>query len=168
MTLLDELVPQWHFRERHRVEVEATPERVFAAIQEATLGEMPLTRALFRVRGLRATASRRLLDQLPPGFTVLAEEPRRELVVGGIGQPWRLLGGRSARGDFAAFEEPGYAKMALNFRLEGSTLSTETRVLLTDAAARRRFRPYWLAIRAGSGLIRRSMLRAIKRRAERG
>ncbi len=36
----------------------------------------------------------------------------------------------------------------------------------TDAAARRRFRLYWLAIRPFSGLIRRLWLRAIKRRAE--
>jgi hypothetical protein len=57
-------------------------------------------------------------------------------------------------------------KMAIGWRLEGTVLSTETRVLATDAAARRRFRRYWLAIRPFSGLIRRVWLRAIKRRAE--
>lgn len=168
MTLLDEIVPRWDVRERHTIEVHAPPERVFAAIREATLAEMPLTRVLFRVRGLSAARARRLLDQLPPGFAVLAEEPGRELVFGGIGQPWKPLGGRSPSADFVSFDDPGFAKMAMTFRLDGSTLWTETRVRVTDAASRRRFLVYWIAIRAGSGLIRRSMLKAIKRRAEAG
>jgi hypothetical protein len=58
----------------------------------------------------------------------------------------------------------------MNFRVEpqgeGTLLTTETRVLATDPASRRRFRRYWLVIRAGSGLTRRSWLRAAKRRAE--
>jgi hypothetical protein len=166
VTLLDEVLPGWHVRERHTIEIDAPPELVFAAVREATFAEMPLARALFRLRGLRAAAARPLFEQLPRAFVVLAEEPGRELVVGGIGQPWKLLGGRAPRADFARFDEPGFAKMAMNFRLDGSTLWTETRVWLTDAPSRRRFLAYWLAVRPGSGLIRRSWLRAIKRRAE--
>jgi hypothetical protein len=166
VTLLDRIVPRWDVRERHRIEVHAPPERVFAAIRETTLAEMPLTRVLFRLRGLSAKRAGRLLDQLPSSFEVLAEEPDRELVLGGIGQPWKPLGGRSLRADFVSFDEPGFAKMAMTFRLDGPTLWTETRVQVTDAASRRRFLVYWVAIRAGSGLIRRSMLKAIKRRAE--
>lgn len=67
--------------------------------------------------------------------------------------------------DFRVFAEPGYAKMALNFAFDGDTLSTETRVLLTDEASRRAFRRYWLVIRPFSGLIRRLWLRGIDRRA---
>jgi len=168
VTLLDDALPRWHVRERHTIEVDALPERVFAAVREATFAEMPLARAFFRVRGLHAAAARPLFEQLPHGFVVLAEEPGRELVVGGIGQPWKPLGGRTPPADFARFDEPGFAKMAMNFRLDGSTLWTETRVWLTDDASRWKFRPYWLAVRPGSGLIRRSWLRAIKRRAEAG
>jgi hypothetical protein len=112
-------------------------------------------------------AARPLFEQLPDGFVTVAEEPGRELVVGGVGQPWKP-GGGAPRGDFASFDEPGFAKMAMSFRLDGLTLSTETRVVLTDPASRRKFLLYWLGIRAGSGLIRRSMLKAIKRRAETG
>ena len=36
----------------------------------------------------------------------------------------------------------------------------------TDPGTRARFRVYWTIIRAGSGLIRRDMLRAVARRAE--
>lgn len=166
--LLDEALPHWHFRERHQIEVDAPPDRVFAALREATFAEMPLARVLFRARGLRAANARPLFEQLPTGFVVLAEEPGRELVVGGLGQPWKPLGGRAPRSDFASFDEPGYAKMAMNFRLDGSTLWTETRVWVTDAASRRKFLAYWLVVRPGSGLIRRSWLRAIKTRAETG
>ena len=69
------------------------------------------------------------------------------------------------------FGEPGYAKMAMDLRAlpdgEGARLETETRIFLTDSAARRRFAPYWLVVRPFSGLIRRRWLRAAKRRAER-
>jgi hypothetical protein len=111
------------------------------------------------------------------GFTILGQDAGRELVVGAIGQPWRLVGGRSvavAGGeDFAAFDLAGYAKMAANFRLASIAgdrairLSTETRVACTDAASARRFARYWWLIRPASGAIRRSWLAAIKRRAER-
>jgi hypothetical protein len=58
----------------------------------------------------------------------------------------------------------------MGFRAEaadgGTLLTTETRVLATDEAARRRFGRYWRVIRPGSGAIRRSWLRAAARRAE--
>ncbi len=73
---------------------------------------------------------------------------------------------------YLRFAKPGYAKMALNFHLQplgasGAMLvSTETRIHLTDARARRRFGRYWLLIGPFSALLRLTMLRAIKRRAE--
>lgn len=47
-----------------------------------------------------------------------------------------------------------------------SRVVTETRILATDAAARRRFGLYWRVIYPGSALIRVMWLRAVKRRAE--
>jgi hypothetical protein len=65
----------------------------------------------------------------------------------------------------------GWVRIATDFRLEVSDrstrLTTETRVLATGPIARRKFRIYWLGIRAGSGLIRREVLHAVARRAER-
>ena len=50
----------------------------------------------------------------------------------------------SAREDFLAFDEPGYAKAGLNFCVlpdgNGSHITTETRVIGTDAEATRKFR----------------------------
>ena len=166
MTLLSEVLPEYDFRERHTIAIDAPPERVYAAAKEVTLAEMPVARTLMRLRGMSARAERPVLEEALREFEVLAEEPNREIVIGAIGQPWKPRGGETPRADFRTFAEPGYAKMALSFRVDGGTLSTETRVLLTDDDARRQFRRYWLVIRPFSGLIRRIWLRAIKRRAE--
>jgi hypothetical protein len=166
-TLLSEVLPEYDFRERHARRIDASPERVFAAVRELSADDTPVVRLLFRLRGLRGETARPIFDQMERfGFEVVAEEPGRELVVAAIGQPWKLRGGARPRGvDFRTFDEPGYAKMALNWRFEDGTLTTETRVQLTDANARRAFRRYWLVIRPFSGLIRRAWLRAIARRA---
>ena len=102
---------------------------------EVTIGELRLFRLLMSLRALpgrlrgsplgRFDADEPLLGwAVRFGFTILGEEVRRELVVGAIGQPWRLGGGRGmavAGGeDFAAVDQAGYAKMAANFRLAPS------------------------------------------------
>jgi hypothetical protein len=46
------------------------------------------------------------------------------------------------------------------------SLSTETRVHIEDPGSRRKFARYWRVVRPFSGLIRVSILRAAKRRAE--
>ena len=168
-TLLSEVLPEYDFRERHARRIDAPPERVFAAVRELSADDTPLVRLLFRLRGLRGDTARPIFDQMERfGFEVVAEEPGRELVVAAIGQPWKLRGGARPRGvDFRTFDEPGYAKMALNWQFEDGTLTTETRVQLTDPNARRAFRRYWLVIRPFSGLVRRAWLRAVARRATR-
>jgi len=165
--LLSDMLPEFHFRERHERHVDASADHLFTAIREVTLDEMPLGRLLMRLRGIRSDTSRPLFAEMQRvGFQLAAEEPNRELVFAAIGQPWKLLaGGRPPGADFRTFADPGYAKMAFNFRLDGATLSTETRVLLTDSRSRRAFRRYWILIRPFSGLIRRVWLRAIARRA---
>ncbi len=165
--LLSEVLPEYHFRERHERRVDAMPEVVFAAIRSVTLAETPIARTLMRLRGLRAGSVRPLVEEMDAdGFAQIAEEPLREVVYAAIGQPWKPLGGKRAAADhFGAFAKPGYAKMGFNFRLEDGVLSTETRVWLTDERSRKLFRRYWLVIRPFSGLVRREWLRAIARRA---
>src|SRR6266511_1526188 len=162
-TVLARLVPTFQAVERHSVTIAASPFQVWAALSQVTTGELRLFRVLlgWAVRF---------------GFTIFGADDRRELVFGAIGRPWRLVGGRGmavAGGyDFAAFDQAGYAKMAVNFRLDAVTdgvtsrLSTETRVACTDPTSARRFARYWRLIRPASGAIRRSWLTAIKRRAE--
>jgi hypothetical protein len=159
-------LPVYHHVERHAIGVAASPEQALAAARETELGDVPLVRRLFRLRGLRAAPDGPIWDSLlSQGFQALGDDT---LVL--VGKPWSPAGGRRAVADFVAFAEPGYAKMAMDLRAvpdgDGARLETETRIYLTDAAARRRFRAYWLLIRPFSGLVRRGWLKAAKRRAE--
>lgn len=184
--LLDALMPRYDFNEVHSVVVRAARAAVFNAIRAVTPAEMPLVGALFALRalphrlfglgpGIRPAAQRPLLDQaLQAGFLLLAEAPQQEIVVGTVGAFWSLRGGPSvtlaSAEEFVTFARPGYAKAAMNFSMEpvdGSIrLRTETRILATDPVSRRRFARYWRMIHAGSALIRRAWLAAIRRRAE--
>ena len=90
------------------------------------------------------------------------------------GRFWRLDGDLRRLADrdaFLAFDEEGCVKGAWNLRVEpmgdGTTeLSTETRVAYLGSDARRKFRVYWTLVGPFSGLIRRSLLRGVRRRAE--
>jgi hypothetical protein len=187
LMLLDDLLPVYDFNEIHAIVVQAPRSRVFRAIKEVTVGELPFFRVLFGIRMLPARLAGRKGQQFAAdqtlfewarstGFTLLAENTDQELVFGSVGQFWKLSGGSSPRisdvQKFLAFRHPHYAKAATNFYLnkglgEDSThLSTETRIYALDPAARKKFRVYWWFIYAGSALIRREWLLAIKRRAE--
>lgn len=186
-SLLGHFLPTYDFNEVHTVAVHAPLSRVFTAIKEVELQELPLFRILFGLRGI----PKRLRGFSVPdfnlreplfqwacrsGFVLLAEVTEQELVFGAISQPWRLTSSAPRTTvnaqEFLIFTEPEYVKIAANFRLEpvsGSSvgLSTETRIWSPDSATRARFAKYWRWVRPGSGLIRREWLRAIKRRAER-
>jgi hypothetical protein len=187
-SVLDRLVPTFQAAERHSTTIAASADQVWAALSQVTTGELRLFRLLMGVRLLpgrllgshhaRFDADEPLLGwAVRFGFTILGQDAPRELVVGAIGQPWRLVGGRgiavAGGDDFATFDQTGYAKMAANFRLASIAggravqLTTETRVACTDAISARRFARYWWLIRPASGTIRRSWLAVIKRRAER-
>jgi len=176
--VLDDHMPVWDVRERHSIEVAASPEPTLAAALAVTRGEV---RSIGVLMGIRSLGLRRrgrhdapLLDGFRQmGFGALGETAH-EVAYGGVGRFWQPSGGlrRVAPEHFAGFAEPGYAKAGFNFlvapgRDGGCVLSTETRVLATDDRARRRFRAYWTVIRPGSGLIRRDWLRAIRARVER-
>jgi len=172
--LLDEVLPEFHFASRHGRRVAASPERVAEAVETFRLrGAAAL---LFRMRGLRVPPAP-VRDALTgSGFTVLAEDPGRELVAGTNGRFWALreqahLEAPTDLKAFRAFDRPGWAQGAISIRIEprsdGSTdLSTETRVRCVDEPARRRFARYWFLIRIFSGWLRTDFLRRIARSAE--
>jgi hypothetical protein len=181
-SLLDVVLPAFQFDERHEVVVAAPAGRVYKAMFEVTPEEITGYRTLTWIRclgrcpegGLMNPTSRVpiLKAALETGFKKLAETPESELVFGAFvaappgvaGKPWTVE-------TFLRLADPGFAKVAMNFRLEplpdGRTrLHTETRVLATDSGTVRVFAAYWRTIFPGSSLIRIAWLRAIKRRAE--
>ena len=166
MTVTDAL-PVYHHREHHSIWIDASPDAALAAARETRPEDVPLVSVLFRLRGLQSRREAPIWASMQArGFRLHDPE-----TLTAIGRPW-TPGARLRPGeDFVHFSEPGYAKMAMDFRAlpdgEGARLETETRVFLTDASARRRFAAYWLVVRPFSGLIRRHWLRAAKRRAER-
>jgi hypothetical protein len=185
---LDALLPEAGLSMVHRTHVAAPPEAVWAALHAVTGGELLLTSALVGLRALpgRLTGGREPLSVaahepvlarfLQRGFVVLDEDAPRSLAAGAAGRPWDVRGADTTRvadrAGFLRFAEPGHVRMALSFELipddGGTELETETRVQPTDAGAARAFARYWRVIRVGSALIRHDLLRAVRRRAERG
>ncbi|HEY6775004.1 MAG TPA: hypothetical protein VI122_00660 [Thermoleophilaceae bacterium] len=179
---LDRFLPHYDIHERHSIPIDAAPATVLDEARHMTSRDVPVMVALMAIRRLPELLLRRraptpytrpVLEQFErAGFVRLATEDH-ELVFGVVGRFWRPSGDvrRISTEGFADFAEPGWAKAAVNFRAarEGgrTILSTETRILATDAASRRRFRCYWRLIYPGSAVIRVAWLRAIKRRAER-
>jgi len=177
--LLDEVMPDYDVHEVHSLWVAAAPDTAFAAVKAVSAREVRLFGPLMGLRTFGRSGrafdpqAPLLAEMLKIGFVELGERPGEEVAVGAIGRFWSPFGNKPrAVEDFAAFAEPGYAKAALNFVVRpdgaGSRITTETRIAGTDAEASRRFRRYWLLIRLGSGAIRRSWLKAIRRRLTNG
>jgi len=177
--LLDTYLPVWQFREFHARRIPAPADRVREALLAFTPKDTPMSSLMMALRlAPAALAGRRWpLPPARPWVEVLLEfgfvelgQTRDELALGAVGRFWRLHERLEPVADaraFKAFDEPGFAKGAMNFRVldEGAsvTLTTETRVFATDARSLRSFRPYWIPVRAVGGLMRREMLGAIAR-----
>ena len=157
-----EALPEYHHRERHSLAMAVPAEQAVAAARAVRLEDVPLVRWLFSLRGLRRAPSGALWDAMRAS----SFQAYDDLTLVAVGKPWRPRGAMRAVTDFAAFDEPGYAKMAFDLGYADGRLTTETRVYLTSPGARRAFLPYWLLVRPFSGLTRRVWLRAAKRRAE--
>ena len=185
MRLLDDVMPVYDVNEFHELWMPCEPAAAYEAALAVRAREVRLLAPLMAVRMLPHALLRRrnpakggarsLIDAfLAAGFMRLAEEPGSELVLGAIGRFWSVTGNAPlksvrTREDFVGFNEAGYARAATNLAFEGARggtrVSTETRIVGTSPDASRRFRAYWTLIRLGSGVIRRSWLAAIRRRA---
>ena len=179
--LLDEFVPSWDKREYHERPVAAPPDRAWEALRSVDLTRSRLIRAVFAARSILLGARRQPLPSGPfveraveMGWVILEERPAEALAAGAVTQPWvpdvRFRG--IPPSEFAAFAEPGYAKIVwgMGVRADGpstSTMWTETRVATTDPGSRRRFGRYWLVFGAGIRLIRRAALGIAARDCER-
>jgi hypothetical protein len=177
---LDDVVPVADHVTRQARDIEAPPDVVWEQLHRLKLSGLPVTLALGGVRALpglltgkwHGALDQTFLDVVP--VPVLSSEPPTAVVFGGALQPWKLTGGEHApdldAAGLRAWAEPGWVKVAMEFRLtpwRGRTrLSSETRVGATDAGARRRFGLYWLVVGPGSSATRWEVLTAVALNAE--
>lgn len=190
-TLLDDVMPDYEFCGRQTIHVDAPAGRTVRAFEELTIAEAspPPVKALLSLRYLPARLSgkgsggqvandgQRFVEAIASaGNLVLAEELDRELVIGMIGRLHNMLDQHpvplSNAEEFARFDDPNYQKLAMSVRVEdaandGCELVFEQRTHALSPASRMKFALYWwLMIKAGSAVMVRMLLRAIKRRAE--
>jgi hypothetical protein len=136
-------------------------ERAVSAVQGRDYTEPPVPESL------------RLADMEHSGeWVLLGEDPPREIAFGAIGRFWA---GETAwldidADDFAAFDKPGFARIACNFSLRpygrAATLVTyEVRTQATDCASSRAFLRYWKPLSPFIGVVMRSQLTVIAKEA---
>jgi hypothetical protein len=146
LRLLDRAMPEFHFRERHSLPMDAPPERIFQELERLDLGRSAVIRGLFRLRGLQWKDLR--FERLVSDLHMKRESAEGE----------RLFWGD----EYLAGARLG---LAWNFAVEegegGRIVSTETRVYCSTAWLRAAFGAYWLVIRPFSGWIRIIMLRLL-------
>jgi len=174
--VLDAFLPAPEVRERHSVHVAAPPSVTWDAARALDLRRSPLVQAIFRTRELvfgtddGREPPRSFVDEvLAIGWGVLAEEPGRQMVFGAVTEPWQgdVRFRSLPPGDFAAYAEPGHAKIVWTLAVDSlapdtSRFRTETRVTTTDATSRERFRRYWATFSPGILLIRLEALRLVR------
>lgn len=176
MTLIDEFLPRYDFRERHTALISAPADLILDCAARQRAQDDPLIRLAIRLRELPSRLMQR--SQRPPldldDFTFLGRDGDRGLAFGLIGAFWQadygLLDIDSPEA-FKATVRTDVCQLVMDFNVDAtasgaSMLSTETRVFCPSPAVRRRFAPYWFVIRPVSGLIRQRTLARIRREAE--
>jgi hypothetical protein len=181
--LIERFMPQADVAERHEILIHAPVDIVFDVAQNFDVQAIPLVRALFWLRAKLLGAAKPPVDLFTKGLVaemqalgwgILGVRTNRELILGTVTQPWAA----DARATpilpdrFATFSEPDLVKIVSTLEAEPlapalTRFRTETRVLATDGAARRRFQRYWRVFGAGIVLIRWLLLPALRREAER-
>lgn len=179
--LLDPFIPDPDVRERHQVRVRAPAALVDEVAREFDMQSVPLIRGIFWLRTKLLGASEApapgaglVAATRSYGWGVLLDSPGEAYVSGAACQPWLadVVFSAIPPEAFAAYAEPDRVKIAWSIESEAlgparTRLSSETRVVGTDAAARVRFRRYWRLFGAGILMIRWLLLPAVRREAER-
>ncbi|MGI9600697.1 MAG: hypothetical protein ACR2QE_02350 [Acidimicrobiales bacterium] len=169
--------------------IDADPATTMKAVQTANLMDAPVARLLTwvrdrpnqwraRWRGEPVTPLPRHVSfaDLPDdnSFKVLGTKENEQYVAGAIGRFWqRDYGWVDFDPDqFVGFDEPGYAKTVIGFHAvprgpERTMLIYESRTVVTDRAARKRFGRYWWFMRPFVGMLLTSALNSIEREADR-
>jgi hypothetical protein len=178
-TVLDDMMPEYQFFERHSARIHARPEQVMQGVRQSTFADMKSLATLLKIRAaaLRihdtgdSLRDKRVIDAFSASGYISGGSDHEIVMCGGANvRVKRGLDVHSLQ-EFADYREQGAIKMAFDFNVEDagggwSTLSTETRVLATDNLTRSGMGRYWRLIVPGSGLLRLQWLEGIRKRAE--
>jgi hypothetical protein len=179
---IDSILPDYSFSEYHETTINASPEKVKSAWQNTPIREIAVVDLLMKIRGLPANKEEKdkvaMMNQCAgtfrtPDFCYFEMDSTEFITV--------MLIKASAQADppsmksleqFINFNEAGYIKVVLNFRIipieNGRTLvTTETRNQGLTPKDRRIFGRYWRVIYPGSAIIRRLWLDALAKKATR-
>jgi hypothetical protein len=179
-SLLEPFLPEPRLIEIDHVDVAVPPAAAYAAFRHLDLGRSPLVRGLFWLRTLPDRLSGEAhggvdlrLDAIAgqgSGFRLLHDEPDVGFAVGAIGRVWELEipFADVAPADFAAFREPGWAKVAWSLRAaprgpSGARIVVEVRVGATDEESWQHTRRYFRLIGPFSRFIRHHLLSLISK-----
>jgi len=185
---LDDLMPAYSFNEFHEVRINTAPDKVKEVFRVTGVKDIPIVRLLMKIRGIadddvdmsdRASSNKAGADTFTtPDFNFFVLAPN-EFISVMILKPNMISSDKekpappeiSSPEQFSAFNEPGYMKVAINFRFistdnKETLLTTETRVDGTTKTDSSVFGRYWRIIYPGSAIIRRVWLDTIKKKAE--
>jgi hypothetical protein len=192
--LIDDVLSDFDVTRVDTVVVRAPAEDVYRIARDIDLVEVvredPLVGALFALRSIPDQVMRRL-GRAPSAPNVesmrlsdlgeegewirLAEDPGREFVFGSAGRFWNgpIQWDRITPASFAGAPAPGTARIAANLAVHPYSrdrvlLTYEARTAASDQQARTGVLRYWRFLSPFIGVVLRSVLRAVKRRAEAG
>lgn len=185
----ERLLPNAPFGETHSRMIDQPVDKVWDSLLATTGNDIKLLEPLFRLRNLPAKLLGKTLPEseggrpihdlfADEGFVTLRRDERpvdghAVYIFGAAGKFWSPAHNNPMTFEspqaFIEFDEPGYAKTVARFEVyavgDRTFVETETVVAGNDEASTRKFRPYWMLIRGPSGLLRRSWLAGIDRRA---
>ncbi len=166
-------LPDYHFNEKHGIIISSSPSKVYSIICELDASSSWIVRVLLALRGIPRDTTAGIEGWKKMGFTVLEQKKDKEIILGLIGQFWKVSGKIQpcTAEEFTSFNNPDFAKAVWNFEItqQGENqvlLETETRIFCPVETIRKKFGRYWFFIKPFSGIIRTEMLKVIKRKAE--
>jgi hypothetical protein len=179
-SILDDIMPEYQFSEKHSVRIHTQPGQAMQAVRESTWGDLKALVALLKIRGavLRTpyqetgafATDKRIFDVPAASGPVLGGSDYEIAMAWGADVQARRPLQVSTLQEFADSRQQGAIKICMDFYAEDagggwSTVTSETRVLALDESPHG-LAIYWRLMVPGSGLLRRQWLMSIKRRAE--
>lgn len=177
---IDDFLPEYSFNEYHEVKIKASPEKVKYALQTTGVKDIPAAHLLMKIRGIAGDKESDKVTNNQADPETLTTPDFNFFVVDSTEFFSFMMIKATAKTpppeiktpkQFLDFNDPGYVKVAFNFRLisleNGQTLlTTETRNQPITQKDRCHFGRYWRIIYPGSAIIRRVWLDTLAKKAE--